>query len=175
MRRHLQWSIKQLTASYADGQLSPRRVTEQALEDALRWKTLNAFVRLIPEQAIQQAQDSEERYQQGKPSGSLDGVTIAIKDNFCTKDVHTTCASRMLQDFVPPYDATVCSRLKQAGAVILGKTNMDQFAMGAGTVDSLYGPTKNIWSEDLDQDNWRIAGGSSGGSASAVAAGLCYA
>lgn len=83
--------------------------------------------------------------------------------------------ARMLQDFVPPYDATVCSRLKQAGAVILGKTNMDQFAMGAGTVDSLYGPTKNIWSEDLNKDHWRIAGGSSGGSASAVAAGLCYA
>ncbi|XP_016985162.1 glutamyl-tRNA(Gln) amidotransferase subunit A, mitochondrial [Drosophila rhopaloa] len=175
MRRHLQWSIKKLTASYADGQLSPRRVTEQALEDALRLKTLNAFVRLTPEQAIQQAQVSEERYQRKQQSGSLDGVTIAIKDNFCTRDVHTTCASRMLQDFVPPYDATVCAKLKKAGAIILGKTNMDQFAMGAGTVDSLYGPTKNIWSEDLDQDNWRIAGGSSGGSASAVAAGLCYA
>ncbi|XP_020817645.1 glutamyl-tRNA(Gln) amidotransferase subunit A, mitochondrial [Drosophila serrata] len=175
MRRHLQWSIKQLTAGYADGQLSPRRVSEQALEDALKLKTLNAFIRLTPEQALQQAQESEERYQKKKAYGSLDGVTIAVKDNFCTQDVHTSCASRMLQDFVPPYDATVCSRLKQSGAVLLGKTNMDQFAMGAGTVDSLYGPTKNIWSEDLKQDNWRIAGGSSGGSASAVAAGLCYA
>jgi len=74
--------------------LSPRRVTEHALEDALRWKTLNAFVRLTPEQALQQAQDSENRYQQGQSKGELDGVTIAIKDNFCTKDVHTTCASR---------------------------------------------------------------------------------
>lgn len=81
----------------------------------------------------------------------------------------------MLRDFAPPYDATMTSRLRQAGATLLGKTNMDQFAMGAGTVDSIYGPTKNIWSEDLSHDNWRIAGGSSGGSASAVAAGLCYA
>ncbi|XP_017143668.1 glutamyl-tRNA(Gln) amidotransferase subunit A, mitochondrial [Drosophila miranda] len=175
MRRHLQWSIKQLTSSYADGQLSPRRVTEQALEDSVNLKTLNAFVRLTPEEAQQQAQQSEQRYQKKQPSSGLDGVTIAIKDNFCTENVHTTCASRMLQDFVPPYDATVCSRLRQAGAVLLGKTNMDQFAMGAGTVDSIYGPTKNIWSEDLTQNNWRIAGGSSGGSASAVAAGLCFA
>nr|Q29BT3.2 RecName: Full=Glutamyl-tRNA(Gln) amidotransferase subunit A, mitochondrial; Short=Glu-AdT subunit A [Drosophila pseudoobscura pseudoobscura] len=175
MRRHLQWSIKQLTSSYADGQLSPRRVTEQALEDSVNLKTLNAFVRLTPEEARQQAQQSEQRYQKKQPSSGLDGVTIAIKDNFCTENVHTTCASRMLQDFVPPYDATVCSRLRQAGAVLLGKTNMDQFAMGAGTVDSIYGPTKNIWSEDLTQNNWRIAGGSSGGSASAVAAGLCFA
>ncbi|SPP82551.1 glutamyl-tRNA(Gln) amidotransferase subunit A, mitochondrial [Drosophila guanche] len=175
MRRHLQWSIKQLTSSYADGQLSPRRVAEQALEDAVNLKTLNAFVRLTPEEARQQALESEQRYQKKQPNSGLDGVTIAIKDNFCTKNVHTTCASRMLQDFVPPYDATVCSRLRQAGAVLLGKTNMDQFAMGAGTVDSIYGPAKNIWSEDLTEDNWRIAGGSSGGSASAVAAGLCFA
>ncbi|BFF90998.1 glutamyl-tRNA(Gln) amidotransferase subunit A mitochondrial [Drosophila madeirensis] len=175
MRRHLQWSIKQLTSSYADGQLSPRRVAEQALEDAVNLKTLNALVRLTPEEARQQALESEQRYQKKQPNSSLDGVTIAIKDNFCTKNVHTTCASRMLQDFVPPYDATVCSRLRQAGAVLLGKTNMDQFAMGAGTVDSIYGPTKNIWSEDLTENNWRIAGGSSGGSASAVAAGLCFA
>ncbi|XP_034660273.1 glutamyl-tRNA(Gln) amidotransferase subunit A, mitochondrial [Drosophila subobscura] len=175
MRRHLQWSIKQLTSRYADGQLSPRRVAEQALEDAVNLKTLNAFVRLTPEEARQQALESEQRYQKKQPNSSLDGVTIAIKDNFCTKNVHTTCASRMLQDFVPPYDATVCSRLRQAGAVLLGKTNMDQFAMGAGTVDSIYGPTKNIWSEDLTENNWRIAGGSSGGSASAVAAGLCFA
>ncbi|KAH8317144.1 hypothetical protein KR074_003345 [Drosophila pseudoananassae] len=175
MRRHLQWNIKQLTASYADGQLSPRRLTEQALEDAKNLKTLNAFVRLTPEKALQQAKDSLKRYQSKKLKGILDGVTIAIKDNFCTEGIPTTCASKMLQDFVPPYDATVCSRLKNAGAVLLGKTNMDQFAMGAGTVDSLYGPTKNIWSEDLEEDRWRIAGGSSGGSASAVAAGICYA
>ncbi|KAL7729355.1 hypothetical protein ACLKA6_008926 [Drosophila palustris] len=175
MRRHLQLSIKQLTAGYINGQLSPLSVAEQALEDAGNLKTLNAFVCVTPEQALQQANESAQRYAERQPIGDLDGVTIAIKDNFCTTKVPTTCASRMLKDFVPPYDSTMSSRLRQAGAVLLGKTNMDQFAMGAGTVDSIYGPTKNVWSEHLSQDNWRIAGGSSGGSASAVAAGLCYA
>ncbi|XP_060650570.1 glutamyl-tRNA(Gln) amidotransferase subunit A, mitochondrial isoform X1 [Drosophila nasuta] len=176
MRRHLQLSIKQLTAGYINGRLSPLQVAEQALEDAVKLKTLNALVRATPELARQQAQESTERYTKQQPIGELDGITVAIKDNFCTANVHTTCASRMLQDFVPPYDATMSARLREAGAVLVGKTNMDQFAMGAGTVDSIYGPTKNIWSEDLaSKDNWRIAGGSSGGSASAVAAGLCYA
>ncbi|XP_068152080.1 glutamyl-tRNA(Gln) amidotransferase subunit A, mitochondrial [Drosophila tropicalis] len=175
MRRHLQLGIKQVHASYLDGRLSPHLVTEQALKDAHRLRTLNAFIRLTPELALQQAKESEQRYQKKQPKSELDGISIAVKDNFCTANVPTTCASRMLQDFVPPYDATVVSRLRQAGTVLLGKTNLDQFAMGAGTLDSIYGPTKNIWSEDLSEDKWRIAGGSSGGSASAVAAGLCYA
>ncbi|XP_017967310.1 glutamyl-tRNA(Gln) amidotransferase subunit A, mitochondrial [Drosophila navojoa] len=175
MRRHLQLSIKQLTESYINGQLSPLSVAEKALAESTNLKTLNAFVYIAAEQALQQAKESVRRYAEQKPLSFLDGVTVAIKDNFCTKNIPTTCASRMLKDFVPPYDATVCSRLKEAGAVLLGKTNMDQFAMGAGTVDSIYGPTKNIWSESFSEDNWRIAGGSSGGSASAVAAGLCYA
>ncbi|KAH8419233.1 hypothetical protein KR222_011242, partial [Zaprionus bogoriensis] len=165
----------QLTAGYINGQLSPVSVAQQALEDAASLRTLNAFVRLTPEQALQQAEEAARRYAERRPIGPLDGVTIGIKDNFCTRNVPTTCASRMLRDFVPPYDATMSARLRQAGATLVGKTNMDQFAMGAGTVDSIYGPTKNIWSEDLSEHNWRIAGGSSGGSASAVAAGLCYA
>ncbi|EDW58583.1 glutamyl-tRNA(Gln) amidotransferase subunit A, mitochondrial [Drosophila virilis] len=175
MRRHLQLGIKQLTAGYINGHLSPLSVAEQALQDASSLKTLNAFVCMATDLALQQAKESAQRYADQRSLGSLDGVTIAIKDNFCTSQVPTTCASRMLQDFVPPYDATVCARLREAGAVLLGKTNLDQFAMGAGTVDSIYGPTKNIWSESFAADNWRIAGGSSGGSASAVAAGLCYA
>lgn len=81
----------------------------------------------------------------------------------------------MLQDFVPPYNATVYERLVNAGAVLIGKTNMDQFAMGSGTVDSIFGPTKNVWSKSLENDDWCIAGGSSGGSAIAVASGICYA
>lgn len=80
----------------------------------------------------------------------------------------------MLSNFVPPFNATVCERLTNAGAVIIGKTNMDQFAMGSGTVDSIFGPSKNIWSNNF-VDKWHIAGGSSGGSATAVAAGICYA
>lgn len=81
----------------------------------------------------------------------------------------------MLEDFVPPYNATVYERLANAGAVLIGKTNMDQFAMGSGTVDSIFGPAKNVWSECFEENMWRIAGGSSGGSALAVASGICYA
>ena len=81
----------------------------------------------------------------------------------------------MLKDFVPTYNATVCERLLNSGAILIGKTNLDQYGMGSGTIDSIFGPTKNIWSEDLSENNWRIAGGSSGGSATAVAAGICFA
>lgn len=110
------------------------------------------------------------------PTGPLDGIPIAIKDNFCTKDVVTTCASKMLENFVPTYNATVCQKLIDAGAVLLGKTNLDQFGMGSGTVDSIFGPTKNIWSENLKEEGkFRIVGGSSGGSAVAVATGIAYA
>lgn len=105
----------------------------------------------------------------------LDGIPIVIKDNFCTKNIRTTCASRMLENFIPPYDATVCEKLKNAGAILVGKSNLDQFAMGSGTVDSIYGPTKNIWGFDDKNGDYFIAGGSSGGSAVSVANGSCFA
>ncbi|CAB0013961.1 unnamed protein product [Nesidiocoris tenuis] len=115
--------------------------------------------------------------------GRLSGTTVAVKDNFCTTDFKTTCASKMLSDYKPGYDATVVRKLKDEGAVILGKTNLDEFAMGSGTVDSLYGPTKNVWGSTLPyriggksrkkKPSWRISGGSSGGSAVAVASGCC--
>ncbi|XP_011186001.2 glutamyl-tRNA(Gln) amidotransferase subunit A, mitochondrial [Zeugodacus cucurbitae] len=174
MKRHLQLSIKQLSSCYADGSISPRIVVDHSLDDAVKLKHLNAFIRLSPEKALHQAKESDHRYENKEQLGKLDGVPIAIKDNFCTKDTPTTCASRMLSNFVPPYNATVCERLTKAGAVLIGKTNMDQFAMGSGTVDSIFGPSKNVWSSDL-MDKWHIAGGSSGGSATAVAAGICYA
>lgn len=175
MNRHIQLGIKELGACYRNGTLNPQVVTDFALDDAVKLKTLNAFIRFMPEKALHQAKESTFRFQEKKQKSPLDGVTIAIKDNFCTKDIHTTCASRMLKDFKPPYNATVCERLIEAGAVLIGKTNLDQFAMGSGTVDSIFGPTKNIWSENLNDDNWRITGGSSGGSATAVASGICYA
>ncbi|XP_018804660.1 PREDICTED: glutamyl-tRNA(Gln) amidotransferase subunit A, mitochondrial [Bactrocera latifrons] len=174
MKRHLQLSIKQLSSRYADGSISPRIVVYHSLDDAVKLKPLNAFIRLSPEKALHQAKESHNRYENKEQLGVLDGVPIAIKDNFCTKEVTTTCASRMLSNFIPPFNATVCERLANAGAVLIGKTNMDQFAMGSGTVDSIFGPSKNIWSNDL-VDKWHIAGGSSGGSATAVAAGICYA
>lgn len=95
--------------------------------------------------------------------GPLDGIPIAIKDNFCVKDEPTTCASLMLSNFRPGYDATVYKRLKDSGAVLIGKTNLDQYAMGAGTIDSYYGPSKNPWGlEALEKEgqneDWHIAG-----------------
>ncbi|XP_067618835.1 glutamyl-tRNA(Gln) amidotransferase subunit A, mitochondrial [Eurosta solidaginis] len=175
MKRHLQLNIKQLSSCYADGSISPRLVVDYALDDAVKLKQLNAFINLTPEKSLHQAKESDHRYDKKEPLSVLDGVPIAIKDNFCTKDLTTTCASRMLANFVPPYNATVCARLSSAGAVLIGKTNMDQYAMGSGTVDSIYGPTKNVWSPNLNDDKWHIAGGSSGGSATAVAAGICFA
>ncbi|XP_054733802.1 glutamyl-tRNA(Gln) amidotransferase subunit A, mitochondrial [Anastrepha obliqua] len=175
MKRHLQLSIKQLSTCYAEGSISPGLVVDHSLDDAVKLKHLNAFIRLSPEKSLHQAKESNYRYENRKPLGILDGVPIAIKDNFCTKDLNTTCASKMLANFVPPFNGTVCERLLTAGAVLIGKTNMDQFAMGSGTVDSIFGPTKNVWSRDLSDGKWHITGGSSGGSATAVAAGICYA
>ncbi|XP_036323048.1 glutamyl-tRNA(Gln) amidotransferase subunit A, mitochondrial [Rhagoletis pomonella] len=175
MKRHLQLSIKQLSSCYADGSISPRLVVDHSLDDAVKLKHLNAFIRLSPEKALHEAKESSYRYENKEHQGVLDGVPIAIKDNFCTKDLTTTCASKMLANFIPPFNATVCERLSSAGAILIGKTNMDQFAMGSGTVDSIFGPTRNVWSRDLSDQKWHISGGSSGGSATAVAAGICYA
>lgn len=175
MKKSFPGGIKQLTARFADGSLDPKTLTDSALESAVKLKELNAFIRLTPENALHSANESSFRYKNKEQKSMIDGVPIAIKDNFCTKGIKTTCASKMLENFVPTYNATVCSRLLKAGAVLMGKTNMDQFAMGSGTVDSIYGPTKNVWSENLKDDNWHIAGGSSGGSATAVASGICFA
>ncbi|KFB41231.1 AGAP004057-PA-like protein [Anopheles sinensis] len=167
--------IRKLSDCFRDKSLDPVAVTERSLASINQLKHLNAFVRTSRTQALLQAESAKDRYQNNKPRGVLDGVTIAVKDNFCTKGIHTTCASRMLESFVPTYNATVVERLEESGAVILGKTNLDQFGMGSGCIDSIFGPTRNSWSEELESDLFRIAGGSSGGSAVAVAAGLCYA
>ncbi|MDW3095417.1 MAG: Asp-tRNA(Asn)/Glu-tRNA(Gln) amidotransferase subunit GatA [Gammaproteobacteria bacterium] len=127
---------------------------------------LNSFVTFTPEQAIESAKQADVRNEQG---GILNGVPIAIKDIFCTDGIKTSCASRMLDNFVAPYDATVVIKLNQAGAVSLGKTNMDEFAMGSSSESSYYGAVKNPW------DTERVPGGSSGGSAAAVAARLAPA
>ncbi|KAL7035472.1 hypothetical protein ACKWTF_008394 [Chironomus riparius] len=103
----------------------------------------------------------------------LDGILVSVKDNFCTKSVPTTCASKMLKNFTPTYNATVYDKLEKAGAILVGKTNLDEFGMGSGCIDSIFGSSKNFWSEDYN--NPRICGGSSGGSATSVAAGFCMA
>ena len=127
--------------------------------------TLNAFISVTREQALAEAAAADRALAAGG-AGALTGVPIAHKDIFCTQGVRTTCGSRMLDNFVSPYDATVVARLKGAGAVMLGKTNMDEFAMGSSSETSFYGPVRNPWNPQL------VPGGSSGGSAAAVAARL---
>jgi len=127
---------------------------------------LNSFITFTPERALEQAKQADAS---GNDAGLLNGVPIALKDIFCTDGVKTSCASKMLDNFVAPYDATVVTKLNQAGAISLGKTNMDEFAMGSSSESSYYGAVKNPW------DTERVPGGSSGGSASAVAARLAPA
>ena len=127
---------------------------------------LNAYITVTGEQAIAQAEQADKLRAAGKVD-LLTGIPLAHKDIFCTTGVRTSCGSRMLDNFISPYDATVVERLKASGAVMLGKTNMDEFAMGSSNETSWYGPVRNPWNPDL------VPGGSSGGSAAAVAAHLC--
>ncbi|MDN5294335.1 MAG: aspartyl-tRNA(Asn)/glutamyl-tRNA(Gln) amidotransferase subunit [Eubacteriales bacterium] len=126
---------------------------------------IKAFVTVTEDVAREQARRVDEKIARGEEIGPLEGIPAAIKDNICTEGVLTTCSSKMLHNFVPPYDATVMRKLKAAGVVMVGKANMDEFAMGSSTENSRFFPTKNPW------DMGRVPGGSSGGSAAAVAAG----
>jgi aspartyl-tRNA(Asn)/glutamyl-tRNA(Gln) amidotransferase subunit A len=159
-------SLSQLSDALHSGEISSVELTQHYLERIKQHNdNLNAFITVTEDQALNQAKQADERLKQ-KTAGPLTGIPLAHKDIFCTQGIRTSCASKMLDTFIAPYNATVVDKINSAGMVTLGKTNMDEFAMGSSNETSFYGPVKNPW------DTARVPGGSSGGSAAAVAARL---
>src|SRR6201987_1890871 len=164
------WTIPAVREALASKKISARELAgEHYKRIEARNPELNAYLTLSQDRAFGQADRVDALVAAGKPLPPLAGVPIAVKDVISTRGVRTTCGSKILENYIPPYDATAVERLEAAGAVILGKTNCDEFAMGSSNENSAYGPVRNP--EALD----RIPGGSSGGSAAAVAAGLAVA
>ncbi len=162
-------TISELKEALKKGKLSVKELVEHYLSRIKQYDPLiKAYLTVTEDEAIREAEKKDELLRRGEDLPLL-GIPVSVKDNICTKGIRTTCASKILENFVPPYDATVVRRLKEAGAIILGKTNLDEFAMGSSTENSAFFPTKNPW--DLE----RVPGGSSGGSAAAVSADLCVA
>jgi aspartyl-tRNA(Asn)/glutamyl-tRNA(Gln) amidotransferase subunit A len=157
----------------ADGSFSAVELADAHITAMEAARDLNAFITETPEVARERASASDERRAKGETAGPMDGIPIAVKDLFCTEGVLTTAASHILDGFTPTYESTVTTNLKKAGAVMLGKTNLDEFAMGSANVTSHYGPVINPWRAADGKD--RVPGGSSGGSAAAVAARLALA
>jgi len=163
-------SVAELSRELESGKVSSVELVQQFLDRLKREdEKFNSFITISEEQALADARAADEMRAAGKAT-PLTGVPFAHKDIFCTNGVRTSCGSKMLENFVPPYDATVTKNLRQAGAVCLGKTNMDEFAMGSSTESSYFGATTNPWG--LSSGDKRVPGGSSGGSAAAVAARL---
>ena len=163
-----------LTAAELAGQIKAGKTTAvEAMEAVIanidsKEKELNCYVTFDREAALSAAREAQKKIDAGELDGPLAGVPVAIKDNMCTKGVLTTCSSKILGNFVPQFSSDAVERIKAAGAVMIGKTNMDEFAMGSTTETSAYGATKNPWNTQ------HVPGGSSGGSAAAVAAGECF-
>lgn len=163
--------ISELTALELGREIKEKRISvREAAQDCFERiarldKTLNCFVTIDEERAMRRADEVQRGIDEGRLTGPLAGVPVAVKDNLCTKGLRTTCGSRMLQNYIPPYSAEAVCRLEAAGGVVLGKTNLDEFAMGSTTETSVFGSTRN------PRNTAHVPGGSSGGSAAAVAAG----
>ncbi len=163
----IEQTAAELSAALSRGEVSSVELTQAYLDRIGKYnEALNAFITVCEESALAQARQADDRRARGDASPLL-GVPLAHKDIFCTEGVLTTCGSKILNNFISPYDATVVERFNGSGAVMLGKTNMDEFAMGSSNETSFFGPVRNPW------DRERVPGGSSGGSAAAVAADLC--
>ena len=157
----------EIAEKVSSGEVSARSVVEHHIETINKIESdVNAFNLVTAEQALIDADEIDSKIASGETLGPLAGVPISIKDNLCTRGVETTCSSKILEGWKPPYNATVIEKLKEAGAVVMGKTNLDEFAMGSSTENSAFGPTRNPHNLEL------VPGGSSGGSAAAVAAGF---
>jgi aspartyl-tRNA(Asn)/glutamyl-tRNA(Gln) amidotransferase subunit A len=163
-------SISEINKLYKNKELKPSEVYEEVFTNAsLSESIIHAHLKLFQEEGIQASKLSDERFAKGKQLSELDGIPIAIKDNINLKNHETTCSSKMLSNYISPYDATVITKLRNSGVVFTGKTNLDEFAMGSSTENSAFGPTKNPWNPE------HVPGGSSGGSAAAVSVGSALA
>ena len=163
-------TITEALKGLKEKKFSAVELTKEYLNKMESSRELNAYVLETPEKALEQAKAADEKYKNGT-NGALEGIPLGIKDLLCTRGICTTACSHILDGFVPPYESTVTQKLLDAGAVFLGKLNMDEFAMGGSNETSFYGPAVNPWSKDKKL----VAGGSSGGSAAAVAANICAA
>ncbi len=160
-------SVIELRENILSGKIKSEDVVKHYLDRIKKLDDkIKSYITICEEEALDKAKKIDSKIEQGEKVGKLAGIPIAIKDNICIDGIITTCASKILKDFISPYDATVVKKLKKEDAIIIGKTNMDEFAMGSSTENSAFGPTKNPWNLE------KVPGGSSGGSAASVASGL---